>query len=91
MKESHIERAVCRHAEKLGCICIKQLGLRGVPDRLILGMNGNVLFIEFKQKGEKPRPDQQRMIEKLQRLGQNVMVIDDVDTGKGIIDAFWNA
>lgn len=44
-------------------------GNTGVPDRMVLGANGFVAFVEFKQPGKKPTPKQEWWIEKLRSLG----------------------
>lgn len=44
-------------------------GNTGVPDRMVLGPNGFVAFVEFKQPGKKPTPKQDWWIKKLRDMG----------------------
>jgi len=90
MRESKIERDVCVYAESHGIIAVKLTSpnRRGIPDRMFLGSDGKVLFIEFKQAGEKPRPNQQRFMDRLLDLGHNVATVSSIEFGKGVVDAF---
>jgi uncharacterized protein Veg len=45
-----------------------------------------VFFIEFKQLGKKPTPGQEREIKRLQEQYVSVFIVDNVETGKQIID-----
>lgn len=60
-------------------LCIKLIGYVGIPDRLILLPKGRIFFVEFKQKGKKPRKIQKFVHSKLKNLGFKVYVIDDKD------------
>ena len=76
-RERDIERKLKREVEKVGGICFKFLSsVSGVPDRLCLFPGGDAVFVETKRKGEKPRPLQERQIEKIRKLGFRVEVID---------------
>lgn len=57
MRESAIERPVCKFAKDHGVLAMKLAGpgQRGQPDRMFL-KDGRVLFIEFKAPGKKPTP-----------------------------------
>ena len=50
-------------------------GRRGVPDRLLIGPNGEHFFIEFKREKERIRPEQKREINRLIDLGHCVYII----------------
>ena len=43
------------------------------------------MFVELKREGEKPRPLQKRMIEKIRELGFSVEVIDSEQGIEGLI------
>jgi hypothetical protein len=47
------------------------------------------LFIEFKREGMKPTPAQEREHNRMRGHGVQVYVVDDVTTGKWVIDRFW--
>lgn len=51
-------------------------GVSGVPDRIIV-LNGYTIFIELKALGEKPRDQQWVQIERMQKSGAEVHVIDN--------------
>ena len=77
VRERDIERKLKKRVEGMGGICFKFLsGESGVPDRLCLFYPGRVVFVELKRPGEKPRPLQQRQIDKIRKLGFRVEVID---------------
>lgn len=85
--EKDIEKAFCREAEKRGCLCWKFVspGKAGVPDRILIGDEGLVIFIEFKRPGGKLRPLQLRICQKLVDMGRSVVVIDSMDE----VSRFW--
>lgn len=85
--ESKIEATVAEYAESLGCLHLKLLMLTtmGWPDRLFLYM-GRVLFIEFKQPGERPAKIQLWIHGKLRKHLFKVEVVDNVSQGKVYID-----
>jgi hypothetical protein len=62
-------------------------GRIGWPDHLYL-FHGRVLFIEFKQAGEKPRKIQEFIHERIRQHGFTVAVVDNVSDGRGVIDDF---
>jgi len=77
VRERDIERKLRKRVEGMGGICWKFLsGVSGVPDRLCLFYGGRAVFVETKRHGEKPRPLQQRQMEKIRKLGFRVEVID---------------
>jgi len=92
MRESEIERRVCKYAEDLGFEPYKFVSpnRRFVPDRLIICPHGWMFFMEFKKLGEKPTPGQMREIERIRRRNAFVFIIDDVQLGKEVIDGFIN-
>lgn len=50
--ESSSEQTFREHVEYCGCLCLKlnPLGVVGIPDRLIIGSNKFILFVEMKRK-----------------------------------------
>lgn len=87
MLEKDIERRVCQYAKTKGIEAYKfsSPARAAVPDRLMVP-DGPSFFIEFKKTGEKPTPAQTREIERLRAKNQVVIVIDNVEDGKCLID-----
>ena len=87
--EKDIESKVREFAMKQGCLVYKftSPAKRSVPDRMFVNPGGRVWFIEFKRKGEKPTPAQAVEIAKLQKQGVSVYVVDNVATGKQVVDS----
>ena len=88
MRESRVEAKYCKKIKDEGGRAYKftSPGRRNVPDRLILFPIPRWLraklakffwFAEIKAPGEKPRPGQEREIERLRNLGYKVEVIDE--------------
>lgn len=76
-RERDVERKLKREVEKMGGVCWKfTSSVSGVPDRLCLFPRGEIVFVELKRHGAKPRPRQQRIIAKIRKLGIRVEVID---------------
>lgn len=71
------DAAVARFAEA-GHVCLKFVspGFPGVPDRIVLGNNGRVVFIEFKAPGQKPRRTQPAVHKMMKDMGHRVEVVD---------------
>jgi len=78
MKESQIEKKLKDKVEAIGGKCMKFVspGMRGVPDRICLFPGGQVVFVETKAPGEKPRPLQKKRHDELKQLGFKVLIID---------------
>ena len=87
--EKVIEEKVCDHAKAQGWLVYKftSPNRMAVPDRLLI-RNGQVVFIEFKRKGEKPTPPQEREHTRLRGAGMTVWVIDSVEAGKEMVDSY---
>lgn len=86
--ERDIEAKVVAYAKSLGCLCYKftSPSRRSVPDRLFIGPNGQVWFIEFKRLGSQPTPAQEVEIGKIQDQKVHVWVADNVEQGKKFVD-----
>jgi hypothetical protein len=94
MLESKVEGSVCDYAKKAyGFISYKftSPARRSVPDRLFIGPGGLHFFIEFKAPGKLPTPKQVREITRLINLGHLVYVIDNIGTGKQLVDTLVSA
>lgn len=85
--EKDIEKRVCDYAKVNGVLCYKftSPSRSHVPDRMFITRFGEVFFIEFKRKGQKPTAAQEVEIEKIRKTGVRVYVVDDVEEGKHII------
>lgn len=90
--EKDIEKAGCKHAEKLGFIVrkYKTPGRRNAPDRIHFAPGGVCFFIEYKDTGEKPRTGQVREANKLRALGFDVHFVDNVPQAKEVISQYAN-
>jgi len=89
MRESKIEKDTCKYAESKGFLVfkIKVEQLNGVTDRMFVPPNGVIFFIEFKQLGKKPRPNQTRFAEQLRGNYVNVYTVDSKIVGAEVINA----
>lgn len=74
--ERDIEKKLVSEVTKRGGMVIKQNGLDGIPDRLILAPLGLCAFVELKAPGRKPRKLQEHRKRELETLGFDVYVID---------------
>ena len=77
--ESDLERAAKAYAKERGWWTCKFVspGMRGVPDDVFI-RDGLVLWVEFKRKGELPRPQQVKRIREMEAHGAQVRVIDNL-------------
>ena len=87
-EESRIERIVSAYAIKLGCYARKfsSPAQRGVPDRIFISPGGLLFFIEFKSPGKKMSALQEREKRLIEKCSALHFVVDNVTTGKQIID-----
>ena len=88
MNEHHIEAQLKKAVEASGGLCWKLVcpGTSGVPDRLCL-MGGQVVFVEVKAPGKKPRPIQRRRMNQLRQQGFTALVVDSMDGIQEVLDA----
>lgn len=88
MSESQIEKEIVADAKKLGWLCWKMVspGLRGVPDRFF-AQQGVVVFMEIKQPGECPTPQQTLRHEELRAAGIAVHWVTSAFQAKTILCA----
>lgn len=79
--ERHIEKRCVSYAQEHGYESVKlDMARRSYPDRLFLGPDKKVFFVEFKRPGQKLRTHQRASHARLERLGWTVYVIDDFDS-----------
>jgi len=85
MRESSIEKAVTKFAEKFGWLARKVTspGSNGMPDHEYF-KDGHAIQIEFKKEGEDPDPQQKMQIKFLKQHGMEVHVIDNTVEGKKV-------
>lgn len=88
MPEREIERKLCESVKAMGGMCIKQTGMAGIPDRLILLPGGQAAFVELKATGKKPRKLQQMRMKQLCRLGFRCFVIDSIQQVADLLHEF---
>lgn len=87
MRESKVERLVCKYAKTVGWIPRKQIGVRGALDKMFLGKNAQAVFVEFKGENGKLSVLQEKEIKLLKSMGFTVAVIDNVEEGKEFFDS----
>ena len=75
-----MEVLLVRRAAERGGIALKQTGIAGIPDRLVLLPGGRMIFVELKRPGEKPRKLQVYWLNKLERMGFETAVLDSVES-----------
>ena len=75
--ESKLEQECRKFAEAQGYRLLKWVspGVRGVPDRILLGPNRFIVFIEFKAPSEKPSVLQKKFIDLLNRFGFKAEIV----------------
>ncbi len=88
MLEKQIEVKVCDYAKSKGVLVYKftSPARAAVPDRMFVRPDGVIFFIEFKRGGQKPTEAQEREHHRLLGHKVNVFIVDNVDSGKMVID-----
>ena len=86
--EKQIEAKVCDYAKTKKVLVYKftSPARAAVPDRMFVRPDGVIFFIEFKRGGQKPTDAQEREHNRLRQHKVNVFVVDNVDSGKMVID-----
>jgi Holliday junction resolvase len=89
VKEAALEKKVVDYARSVGCWAIKlsSPARRGLPDRMVLGPQGGVVFLELKATGKKPTKLQQEALEKLRAMGHVAVWSDDFEVCKILVDS----
>lgn len=78
MREQNIENYLTERMKKIGGKSYKWVspGNSGVPDRLIIFPDGQIVFVELKAPGNIPTKRQKFVHRELRKLNCNVLVID---------------
>jgi hypothetical protein len=88
MSESALRRRVRMRCDELGYWAIpypgSSMGITGFPDLIIL-KRGQVIFLELKDLGKKPRPIQMAILSKLRALGFTAEWADNYDDAMEVI------
>lgn len=86
LRESNIERFVCRVAKEAGWLTYKFVSPSnsGVPDRIFI-KSGRVVFIEFKAPGKKPTKLQEKIISRIRDAGVEVYICDNVEDARNAL------
>lgn len=82
--EREIEAYLGREARAMGCLWYKFVspGARGVPDRILILPDGQLIFVELKAESGELALLQMRQIERLRSWGQTVYVIRGMDRAR---------
>ena len=77
MLEKELEQKFVKRMEQVGGLALKftSPGHAGVPDRLLLLPGGFAVFVELKREGARPRPLQEFMMKKLEKMGFRCLVV----------------
>ena len=88
--EKKTERYLVAEVKKRKGYCIKLLTnyFTGLPDRLVLLPMGYIIFIETKSQGDKPRPIQLLVHNKLKQIGFNVYVADTKEKVNSLLNDY---
>jgi len=88
--ETQLETKVGKYAKSKGCLSFKfsSPANRGVPDRIFIGPNGVVLFMELKAPGKTPTGLQEKHLRKIKENGGNAVWSDSLEDAKTYIDIY---
>lgn len=87
--EKYVEERLRKKCKEIGAFCLKNTGMNGIPDRLII-YKGVHIFVELKRPGGKPRPLQVAIMEKLRYAGATAIVIDTYEKVDKFIEDLQN-
>lgn len=81
MRERDIEKILVAEVKKLGGRAYKWVspGNDGVPDRIVIFPNQQLIFVELKSETGRLSPLQEVQIQRLRDLGQRVAVVKGID------------
>ena len=87
--EKVIERKLVELCKEKNGMCIKLLSnhILGLPDRLCLFQKAQVVFVELKTTGQKPKKIQLFIHKQLKALGFRVEVIDTIEGVNNFINS----
>jgi hypothetical protein len=85
--EAKLERHCRKLAEYHGCRLYKWVspGVNGVPDRILVGPNKFIAFVEFKKPGEKPTVTQKLAHGVLLGYDHEVWLVDTEETFRQLL------
>ena len=86
MKESTIEAHMVKKANESGVFILKNTGMNGIPDRLIV-KKGRHVWVELKCPGRSPTMLQREIMWRLRRHGAMCIVVDSKELASETIDA----
>ena len=91
MRETNVENRLVRLAKEKGGWAVKMspVGLRGMPDRIVLAPGGRIAFVETKAPGKVPRPLQMARMRKLEAFGFRCWVADTMEKVDIFINEFF--
>lgn len=80
MLERDIEKALVKRVKAAGGEVrkVQWPGRAGAPDRVVM-LPGQLVWVELKRPGAKPRLQQLLEHERMRRMGQTVLVIDSLE------------
>ena len=89
LEKDHEDRFV-EYALRRGCRAWKLIfiGRKGFPDRIVFMPGGRVIFMEFKRKGNKQSPHQDKIQKILEGLGFNWYTPYTFEEAKEILDVY---
>ena len=89
-REAYIEKEVCKYAKSRRWRQRKMefVGRRGCPDRWFMRDDGQLVIIEFKDPNGKLSYAQKKEVAWLTAHGFNVHVVDSVQQGQEVFDAW---
>ena len=87
--EKTIEERLRKRCTEIGAFCLKNTGMNGIPDRLVI-YKGQHVFVELKRPGGKPRPLQIAVMDKLRKAGSIAIIIDTKEGVDEFIEALEN-
>ena len=81
MRERDIEKKMLNAVRKMGGEAFKWVspGNDGVPDRIVMLPGGRLIFVELKADRGRLSPVQKIQIRRIQKLGQEVEVVQGMD------------
>ena len=88
--ESQIEQKFVNWCNDRSLLPVKLniTGRRGFPDRMVLGNDGKMLFLEFKRPGGSTTKLQKHMIEGLANRGFKAFVVESYEDAKHICERY---
>ena len=88
-KESVVEDYLTKRCKQLGIFLLKNTGMNGIPDRLLI-KNGLFVFLELKRPGETPSELQREIMKKLTRHGAISHVADSKAQIDDILSLYYD-